>query len=537
MIKPQSNAPSDMQPWIRTTDKQIEDLEKAIARLQAATNVQNVDYEQNYGINSTFTFVPEDSGQVIPYATGMNFTGNVVADSVVDVGGALTVGAPNRQEYNPETGEPIGAIPNFEVTAGQFAINPVTEEEYYTQGTMHMTDSALSLNVNGLIAGDGLSIALSNTNQVAQTPVLVDSASGDGTSATYTISKTDATIASYLPGKNVTVTGMNPAGYNVSNGIILSVDSSGANLLFVVANTESGTFVAPGGYAVISSVNGSYDGKLSVQGLGPDFAGITVNENGIFAGNDAGNPATATAYVTSTSLKAPEVSGDYLKINDIKVSVSATAPISPANGDLWIDPTGSSAASSMTGSLVAQSLRSSYASATARDLAIPLPVEGMLCYLEDVNHVTTYLGTAWFPVAGQMPFFDVLKTANQTGVVSSTITLVTWPTAITNRGGFTVASNAVTVPYTGLYTVNTALGWDAANNAGNNRHTLIYVNGSAITRDHGFPGNTVDATVRSVWKGLLTAGDVVDVRGYQTSGINMSIVSTRTRFTISYDGP
>jgi hypothetical protein len=136
-----------------------------------------------------------------------------------------------------------------------------------------------------------------------------------------------------------------------------------------------------------------------------------------------------------------------------------------------------------------------------------------------------------------MPFFDTTKSANQTGVVSSTITTVTWPTATTNRGGFTVASNQVTVPLAGVYTVNAAVAFDSANTAGNNRHVLIYVNGSAVTRDHGFPGNSVDATVRSVIKLILAANDVVDVRAYQTSGANMTLQSTRTRFTISYDGP
>ncbi|CAB4148773.1 hypothetical protein UFOVP536_23 [uncultured Caudovirales phage] len=536
MIKPESNAPSQMQQWVRTTDKQIEDLERSIARLQTLlAGSLGTDHEQNFALNNVFSFNRFDDGTVDTTSTGMRFIGDVVADTGVDVAGVLTVGNPTRQLLNDD-GEVIGLIPNFEMTAGQYEVNPVTGDGNYSPGRLHMTDSALDLSVNGVIAGDGLSIALSNTNQVAQTPVAIISVVGDGTNAVYEIAKTDATLASYVAGKYATVTGVDPSGYNIDGVIISAIDSSGANLKFTAANTTSASYVA-GGYATISQFTEAYNGQLSVQGVGPDFAGITVNQDGVYAGNDAGNPATATAYVTPTTLKAPEVAGDYLKVNGTKVSVSATAPSSPANGDLWIDPSGSSAASSLTGSVVAQSLRCSYASAAARDAAILTPVEGMLCYLEDLNHVTAYLGSAWFPIAGQMPFFDVLKTANQTGVVSSSITLVTWPTAITNRGGFTVASNAVTVPYTGMYTINTALNFDSANTAGNNRHTLIYVNGTAVTRDQSWPGTTVDAATRSVWKGLLNANDVVDVRAYQTSGINMSIISTRTRLTISYDGP
>jgi hypothetical protein len=190
-----------------------------------------------------------------------------------------------------------------------------------------------------------------------------------------------------------------------------------------------------------------------------------------------------------------------------------------------------------SGGVVAQSLKSSFASATARDAAITSPTEGMICYLEDVNQVTSYLGSAWFPIAGQMPFFDVQKSATQTGVASSTITTVTWPTATTNRGGFTVASNQVTVPIAGIYMINAAVTFDSGNTAGNNRHILIHVNGSAVTRDYGFPGITVDSALRSTITLLLAAGDVVDVRVFQTSGSNMTLQISRTRLTISYQGP
>jgi hypothetical protein len=199
-------------------------------------------------------------------------------------------------------------------------------------------------------------------------------------------------------------------------------------------------------------------------------------------------------------------------------------------------------AGTFSGNLVAQSLRAVFASNTARDTALPngTVAAGMMCFVSGEGQVQLNINSTtggWYPIAGQMPFFDVLKTSNQTGVVSSTITTVTWPTALTNRGGFTVASNQVTVPLAGVYTINAAVAFDSANTAGNNRHTLIYVNGSAVTRDHGVPTNSVDATVRSVIKIILAANDVVDVRAYQTSGSNMSIISTRTRFTISYDGP
>jgi hypothetical protein len=210
--------------------------------------------------------------------------------------------------------------------------------------------------------------------------------------------------------------------------------------------------------------------------------------------------------------------------------------VASGSANLTFDGTGLS----VGGALVAQSLRAVFASNAARDSAIPAPTAGMLCFVSDSGQVQLNINSTtggWYPIAGQMPLFDVSKTATQTGVVSATITTVTWPTATTNRGGFTVASNQVTVPLAGVYTINAAVTFDSGNTAGNNRHVLIYVNGSAITRDYGFPGNTVDAALRSTITLILAANDVVDVRAYQSSGSNMTLQVSRTRLTILYVGP
>lgn len=340
MIKPESNAPSQMQQWVRTTDKQIEDLERSIARLQSfLAGSLGTDHEQNFALNNVFSFNRFDDGTVATTSSGMRFIGDIVADTGVDVAGVLTVGNPTRQLFDDQ-GEPIGLIPNFEMTAGEYQINPVTGDGDYLPGVLHMTDSAVDLSVNGVIAGDGLSINLSNTNQVARTPIAVITVTGDGTNAVYEIDNNDATVASYVPGKYVTVTGVDPAGFNVSNVIILSVDSSGTNLLFTVECAESGAWVE-GGYSVISGPDGSYDGKLSVQGVGPDFTGVTVNQNGVFVGNDAGNPSTASVSMTPGVVSAPEVAASYLNVDGTRVFVTSVEPSAPSDGDLWIDPAGS----------------------------------------------------------------------------------------------------------------------------------------------------------------------------------------------------
>lgn len=342
MIKPQSNAPANMQPWIRTTDKQINDLERMVAKLDSLINgATSTDHEQNFNLNNVFSFTRQDDNNVTASAAGMNFTSDVTADGNIGVAGGLVVGDPTRQVTDDE-GNAVGTVPNFAMTAGAFEINPVTGDGAYSAGVLNMNDSAVDLNVNGLISGDGLSINLSNSNQDKRSNIAIISVSGDGTYATYEIEKTDATMASYVAGEIATVVGVDPAVYNFENGYIQSVDSSGDGLLFTILNTATDSYVA-GGYSTITSTGSVYEGKVSVAGPGPDYVGVTVDQNGVYVGPGGGTPATALASITSSAITATEVAVDHLNVDNTRVFVSSTAPSSPIDGDIWIDPTGSPA--------------------------------------------------------------------------------------------------------------------------------------------------------------------------------------------------
>jgi hypothetical protein len=139
-----------------------------------------------------------------------------------------------------------------------------------------------------------------------------------------------------------------------------------------------------------------------------------------------------------------------------------------------------------------------FPSATERNTAIPTPIEGMTVYLEDTNQLVVYTGSAWFPVAGQMPFYEAGKTADQTGITSSSETLVTWATPITNRGGFTVASNVVTVPLAGIYEIVCSIHWNQAISTGNNRMLRIYVNGTLTANENTIGTVTVSSSKKSM---------------------------------------
>lgn len=547
MIKPQSNAPANMQPWIRTTDKQINDLERMVARLDSLINgAASTDHEQNFNLNNVFSFTRQDDNNVTASAAGMNFTSDVTADGSIGVSGSVVVGNPDRQTLDSD-GNPVATAPNFEMSAGSFEINPVTGDGIYTPGYLNMNDSAIDLTVNGLISGDGLSINLSNENQSKRENVAIISVVGDGTYATYEIAKTDATIASYIAGEIATVVGVDPAVYNFENSYIQSVDSSGATLKFTIFSSATDAYIA-GGYSTISSTGSVYEGKVSVAGPGPDYYGVTVNQDGLYLGTGAGDPSTALASLTSTALSVPQTISNYLTIAGTNVHVGTTEPASPSNGAIWIDPS----KSPVSNSLAYRTAAESYASAAARDLAIPSPIAGMVVYLADVNQLTMYIGSAWYPIAGQMPYFAVRKTATQsiTAVTNTQITFSTSSAIDVNRGGFSLSNHWVTVPVAGYYRIRAGINWDTANTTGNNRFIRIYAGNSGaatlVTSNNYWGGLTSDYIAESTAEIRLTAGQVVGLYGYGTAATGSTFsafgsatawINATTHLIIEYVGP
>jgi len=338
MIKPESNAPSPMQPWVRTTDEQIAALETQVAQVASlVTNGSNPDHKQNRGISDTFSFTELNDGTLQASSASMSFSGSVEAQAGVTVDGALAVGNLQRQEFNPITGEAIGSIPNFEVTAGEYGNNPVTEAEYYTDGKMNVTDTTFNMNGYGQINGDGLAITLMNSGAAERVNVSIVTVSGDGTNATYQIANNANNIALYTPGKYVNVTGINPAVYNGDNLLITSVDIVSSPMKFVVSSTATGAYVA-GGFVTISQPNSIYEGKLSVMGPAPAYTGVTVNSGGVFLGPDGGDPASYVSFMSQDEIYTPALGAGNLAVNGYNIYVSPTEPVSPGANDIWINP-------------------------------------------------------------------------------------------------------------------------------------------------------------------------------------------------------
>lgn len=191
-----------------------------------------------------------------------------------------------------------------------------------------------------------------------------------------------------------------------------------------------------------------------------------------------------------------------------------------------------------------------FADATERDATLPTGVvaEGMVVYMTNLNQIQANLNgttTGWYPVAGQMPVWESIKVADQTGIASSTATVVSYPAGTIRNGLFSsgnwnTSTNTFTVPATGLYTINASIYWNQTVSTGNNRLIYIYVNGAALTAENSIGTMTIAFTQRSILNSIyLTANDTIQIQCYQSSGSNMTIYGTnsRSRLTIKYEGP
>jgi hypothetical protein len=330
-----------MKPWVRTTDKQIEELETAVSKISNALNAGNssIDHEQNQSLSNTFSFTPLDDGSTVTNSQAMNFTGAITSESDVSIAGSLVVGDPSRQEYDPLSGEAVGSIPNLEVISGQLEINPITELEYYTTGEFNVTDTSFNVDGYGLIHGDGLQITLANDGQAERQNIEILGATGTGTAETFQIENNASNVAIYTAGRYVNITGVDPAGYNGNNLLVTSVNTGVSPMTFTVAGTETATWVA-GGYSTINDANSIYEGKLTVQGPAPDYNGVTVSQDGVFVGTNGGDPALSDVVLDSTGLTAPSAFIDQAVINGTRLFISSTAPTAVNDGDIWIDKSG-----------------------------------------------------------------------------------------------------------------------------------------------------------------------------------------------------
>jgi len=357
-----SNAPSEMQPWVRQTEAEIEELKN---NLQILLNERNqvssrVDSKLNSSVSDSFTFIPKVDGTVENNANAIEFVEDITSSASVNVDGSITVG--NKPEFKEgnEGREIVGSAPYFEVTPGSQEVNPVTNGEFFAPGTLKINDTSVNVNAYGQIVGNGLSISLNNNSELmGYVSEVLDVESGviyrqggdwvDGDPedeipvTIYQISLNDINESLFVTGTYVDVDGIEPAGFNFINGLIaeVEIDGVGLTLSFKIEGDNSALTYTSGGQASLNSPSQKYESAVSISGPGAenDYQGSRVSQNGLFVGPNGGSEYEAPSSLQASGLVTPIVNAkEKLVINNNGFFVQASQPTSPSDGDLWINP-------------------------------------------------------------------------------------------------------------------------------------------------------------------------------------------------------
>jgi hypothetical protein len=156
------------------------------------------------------------------------------------------------------------------------------------------------------------------------------------------------------------------------------------------------------------------------------------------------------------------------------------------------------------------------------------------------GYILTSQGGSTLPIwtSRNSPTFIVRKTATQV-IGASSNTIVNFNTSgsvVANTGSaYSMSGGRVTVPNTGKYRIKGTAYWDAAVTTGNNKVVFLYINASPATRMNAYGGLTYDfISETGIEEVELTSGDIVDMRVYQTSPSNVSLLSAGSSQLYAY---
>jgi hypothetical protein len=233
--------------------------------------------------------------------------------------------------YATATVSTAGSVSFYGVTTGSNFVNVTLADHGYLIGSTYAALVATSVGgitiYGNYIVVDVLSpdVFVISASSVAA-PVLVTGASGDGTTVTITHSSS----IQFLDGSTVTISGVDPAGYNGT----WTVDSS-ASGSFTFLDSETGAFVSGG---EISGEYGAYENAgnahyVYYNGLGPVLSGTGYGIGGYGLGG-YGTGITPTAG-TGTPINATDWTLDNW--GEVLIACPVDGPIykwAPTSGDL-----------------------------------------------------------------------------------------------------------------------------------------------------------------------------------------------------------
>jgi hypothetical protein len=354
-----------MQPWVRQTEAEMQELKDKLEKLnlESTQGVSPVDTQNNSSLQDTFTFIPKEDGTILTQANAIDFVGDITSSASVKVDGSITVGQKPEFTEGAEGVEVTGSAPYFEVSPGATEVNPVTGKQFATPGTFKMNDTSLDMNAYGQIAGNGLSISLSNDSDLMgyaqsisdvtygviyiegsdwvegqpldEIPVIV-----------YEIPLTDINRALFVAGAYVDVEGIDPVDFDIINGLIseVEIDEIDFKLYFKIQGENLALTYVSGGQVSLNSPSQKYESVISVGGPGQEnnFYGSRISQRGVFLGPNSGTEYEAVSSLEAGGLVTPIVNAkDMLVVSQTGIYIQEEEPTNPVDGDLWINPNAS----------------------------------------------------------------------------------------------------------------------------------------------------------------------------------------------------
>lgn len=179
-----------------------------------------------------------------------------------------------------------------------------------------------------------------------------------------------------------------------------------------------------------------------------------------------------------------------------------------------------------------------FSSASARSSAIPSPVTGQLTVRTDTGRLEMWNGTAWVPVAGDMPRAKGTPSTS-TVIGSAAVVVLQWNTEEYDTAAmFTAFGTTITAAFTGMYLVTYRVTFGSAANGV--RQTFIRKNGGNRYGDQteSVTGTATGITLSGSAEVYMAASEYVEVCAYQDTGVGLScLASTSDYFSARFLGP
>jgi len=289
MSRPKSNAPSDMTPWVKATEKEIDSLKRKVSSLERTSVSPSGNTGGIYGATNVLDVSQTVSGSITANISNANFDTNTTMSSDLDVAGTLSVGQKTRQftYFDGGLGEYVTEerdAPDFRLVGGQQSVNPVTGVDEYSQAVLSLEDVTLAaFQTHGMIVADGLDIEMQDLADYYYQSEPIQSISNSGGITTITILDTANALATYGPGVYINISGA--SAYDTTHACINTLTTDSVFITMTIDYTGGTGTVTTGSimvdYGYLKTKN-----TIAIQGANPMYQFVRVTQNGFSAGYD-----------------------------------------------------------------------------------------------------------------------------------------------------------------------------------------------------------------------------------------------------------